>query len=63
MYYDKYESLTDFKIGVADKGPPQKRKGGGGYGYFKSLNAPSGQNRKTKIYKPVGGKGRKSFGK
>ncbi|XP_046967180.1 probable ATP-dependent RNA helicase pitchoune [Vanessa cardui] len=37
------------------KGPPQKRKGGGGFGYFKSLNAPGHKkNEKTKIYRQKG---------
>ncbi|XP_004930620.1 probable ATP-dependent RNA helicase pitchoune [Bombyx mori] len=45
------------ELKVANKGPPQKRKGGGGYGYFKSLNAPSDFKRKTdktKIYRQKG---------
>lgn len=47
------------ELKVASKGPMQKRKGGGGFGYFKSLNAPNGQkNRddKTKIYRQKGNK-------
>ncbi|KAJ0177836.1 hypothetical protein K1T71_006709 [Dendrolimus kikuchii] len=45
------------ELKVASKGPPQKRKGGGGYGYFKSLNAPNNQKKKaekTKIYRQKG---------
>ncbi|XP_028170646.1 probable ATP-dependent RNA helicase pitchoune [Ostrinia nubilalis] len=46
------------ELKVTNKGPPTKRKGGGGYGYFKSLNAPGGlkkANEKTKIYRQKGG--------
>ncbi|KAG6441249.1 probable ATP-dependent RNA helicase pitchoune [Manduca sexta] len=45
------------ELKVANKGPPQKRKGGGGYGYFKSLNAPANSQKKTektKIYRQKG---------
>ncbi|KAJ8724397.1 hypothetical protein PYW08_015871 [Mythimna loreyi] len=45
------------ELKVASKGPPQKRKGGGGYGYFKSLNAPTNfkqKAEKTKIYRQKG---------
>ncbi|XP_049871290.1 probable ATP-dependent RNA helicase pitchoune [Pectinophora gossypiella] len=44
------------ELKVASKGPPTKRKGGGGYGYFKSLNDPGNQKRaeKTKIYRQKG---------
>lgn len=45
------------ELKVTNKGPPQKRKGGGGYGYFKSLNAPTNQKKKaekTKIYRQKG---------
>ncbi|XP_048477511.1 probable ATP-dependent RNA helicase pitchoune [Plutella xylostella] len=48
------------ELRVANKGPPQKRKGGGGYGYFKSLNAPAGlkkKENKTKVYRQKGQKG------
>ncbi|CAB3235761.1 unnamed protein product [Arctia plantaginis] len=51
------------ELKVANKGPPQKRKGGGGYGYYKSLNAPSNfKNKadKTKIYRQKGNN-KKSF--
>ncbi|XP_063543030.1 probable ATP-dependent RNA helicase pitchoune isoform X1 [Cydia strobilella] len=46
------------ELKVEKKGPPTKRKGGGGYGYFKSLNAPTSQKNKaekTKIYRQTGG--------
>lgn len=46
------------ELKVANKGPPTKRKGGGGYGYFKSLNAPGSfkqKAEKTKIYRQKGG--------
>ncbi|KAL0832148.1 hypothetical protein ABMA28_001611 [Loxostege sticticalis] len=46
------------ELKVANKGPPTKRKGGGGYGYFKSLNAPASNQHKmnkTKIYREKGG--------
>ncbi|XP_059053651.1 probable ATP-dependent RNA helicase pitchoune [Achroia grisella] len=46
------------ELKVANKGPPSKRKGGGGYGYFKSLNAPNNHKKKaekTKIYRQKGG--------
>ncbi|XP_047999355.1 probable ATP-dependent RNA helicase pitchoune [Leguminivora glycinivorella] len=46
------------ELKVEKKGPPTKRKGGGGYGYFKSLNAPMSQKNKaekTKIYRQKGG--------
>ncbi|PZC75254.1 hypothetical protein B5X24_HaOG206516 [Helicoverpa armigera] len=52
------------ELKVANKGPPQKRKGGGGYGYFKSLNAPTNfkqKAEKTKIYRQKGNN-RKSVG-
>lgn len=43
------------ELKVANKGPPQKRKGGGGFGYFKSLNAPDKKRSdKTKIYRQKG---------
>ncbi|KOB73007.1 Pitchoune [Operophtera brumata] len=45
------------ELKVASKGPTQKRKGGGGFGYFKSLNAPQSQKNKaekTKIYRQKG---------
>ena len=45
------------ELKVANKGPPQKRKGGGGYGYFKSLNAPNNfkqKAEKTKMYRQKG---------
>ncbi|XP_026731876.1 probable ATP-dependent RNA helicase pitchoune [Trichoplusia ni] len=45
------------ELKVASKGPPQKRKGGGGYGYFKSLNAPNNfkqKAEKTKMYRQKG---------
>ncbi|XP_045767749.1 probable ATP-dependent RNA helicase pitchoune [Maniola jurtina] len=43
------------ELKVANKGPPQKRKGGGGFGYFKSLNAPHHKkNEKTKVYRQKG---------
>ncbi|XP_045496615.1 probable ATP-dependent RNA helicase pitchoune [Colias croceus] len=43
------------ELKVTSKGPTQKRKGGGGFGYFKSLNNP-GQKKdaKTKIYRQKG---------
>ncbi|CAH0399192.1 unnamed protein product [Chilo suppressalis] len=46
------------ELKVANKGPPTKRKGGGGYGYFKSLNAPTSHKNKaekTKMYRQKGG--------
>lgn len=46
------------ELKVANKGPPTKRKGGGGYGYFKSLNAPGSfkqKTEKTKMYRQKGG--------
>ncbi|XP_053605275.1 probable ATP-dependent RNA helicase pitchoune [Plodia interpunctella] len=46
------------ELKVANKGPPSKRKGGGGYGYFKALNAPvnhKNKAEKTKIYRQKGG--------
>lgn len=49
------------ELKVANKGPPTKRKGGGGYGYFKSLNAPTSHKKKaekTKIYRQKGGTNR-----
>ncbi|XP_072950063.1 probable ATP-dependent RNA helicase pitchoune [Epargyreus clarus] len=43
------------ELKVANKGPPQKRKGGGGFGYFKTLNAPDKKRSdKTKIYRQKG---------
>ncbi|CAH2261070.1 probable ATP-dependent RNA helicase pitchoune [Pararge aegeria] len=43
------------ELKVANKGPPQKRKGGGGFGYFKTLNAPHHKkNEKTKVYRQKG---------
>lgn len=36
-------------------GPTNKRKGGGGFGYFKSLNVPAHKKaEKTKIYRQKG---------
>lgn len=49
------------ELRVANKGPPTKRKGGGGYGYFKSLNAPAGANKraeKTKVFRQKGSGGK-----
>ncbi|XP_026759628.2 probable ATP-dependent RNA helicase pitchoune [Galleria mellonella] len=45
------------ELKVTNKGPPSKRKGGGGYGYFKTLNAPNNHKKteKTKIYRQKGG--------
>ncbi|XP_013192385.1 probable ATP-dependent RNA helicase pitchoune isoform X1 [Amyelois transitella] len=46
------------ELKITNKGPPSKRKGGGGYGYFNSLNAPASQRnkaQKTKIYRQKGG--------
>lgn len=45
------------ELKVTSKGPTQKRKGGGGFGYFKSLNAPQShknKTEKTKIYRQKG---------
>ncbi|XP_023952985.2 probable ATP-dependent RNA helicase pitchoune [Bicyclus anynana] len=43
------------ELKVANKGPPQKRKGGGGFGYFKTLNAPHHKKaEKTKVYRQKG---------
>ncbi|XP_034828745.1 probable ATP-dependent RNA helicase pitchoune isoform X1 [Maniola hyperantus] len=42
------------ELKIANKGPPQKRKGGGGFGYFKSLNAHHKKNEKTKVYRQKG---------
>ncbi|CAH3985023.1 unnamed protein product [Pieris brassicae] len=44
------------ELKVAPKsGPTHKRKGGGGFGYFKSLNAPAHKkDEKTKIYRQKG---------
>lgn len=43
------------ELKVTSKGPPQKRKGGGGYGYFKNLNTPNKRStEKTKIYRQKG---------
>ncbi|VVD02827.1 unnamed protein product [Leptidea sinapis] len=42
------------ELKVAPKGPMQKRKGGGGFGYFKSLNAPNKRVEKTKVYRQKG---------
>lgn len=50
------------ELKVANKGPPQKRKGGGGYGYFKTLNGPSNdahKAQKTKMYRQKGGNNKK----
>ncbi|XP_032515784.2 probable ATP-dependent RNA helicase pitchoune [Danaus plexippus] len=43
------------ELKVTSKGPTQKRKGGGGFGYFKTLNAPQHKKaEKTKIYRQKG---------
>ncbi|CAG9787191.1 unnamed protein product [Diatraea saccharalis] len=52
------------ELKVANKGPPTKRKGGGGYGYFNSLNAPTSHKNKagkTKIYRQKGGNKKKTI--
>lgn len=43
------------ELKVTSKGPIQKRKGGGGFGYFKTLNKPQHKkDEKTKIYRQKG---------
>lgn len=43
------------ELKVTSKGPVQKRKGGGGFGYFKTLNKPQHKkDEKTKIYRQKG---------
>ncbi|KAJ2937774.1 hypothetical protein O0L34_g17903 [Tuta absoluta] len=52
------------ELKMEKKAPPSKRKGGGGYGYFKALNDPGNQKKaqKTKIYRQKGNNGnKKSF--
>ncbi|KAI5644548.1 DEAD/DEAH box helicase domain-containing protein [Phthorimaea operculella] len=50
------------ELKMEKKAPPSKRKGGGGYGYFKALNDPGNQKKaqKTKIYRQKGNN-KKSF--
>ncbi|KAJ2938994.1 hypothetical protein O0L34_g18972 [Tuta absoluta] len=52
------------ELKMEKKAPPSKRKGGGGYGYFKALNDPGNQKKaqKTKIYRQKGNNSnKKSF--
>ncbi|CAH2085453.1 unnamed protein product [Euphydryas editha] len=43
------------ELKVTSKGPTHKRKGGGGFGYFKTLNTPNHKKaEKTKIYRQKG---------
>ncbi|XP_068621668.1 probable ATP-dependent RNA helicase pitchoune isoform X2 [Battus philenor] len=42
------------ELKVTPKGPMQKKRGGGGFGYFKSLNAGQKRTDKTKIYRQKG---------
>ncbi|XP_041989039.1 ATP-dependent RNA helicase DDX18-like [Aricia agestis] len=43
------------ELKVTHKGPTQKRKGGGGFGYFKTLNKNNNKNtEKTKIFRQKG---------
>lgn len=39
---------------VTPKGPTQKKRGGGGFGYFKTLNSEHKKAGKTKIYRQKG---------
>ncbi|XP_014218494.1 probable ATP-dependent RNA helicase pitchoune [Copidosoma floridanum] len=48
---------VDLKVGVGKDSRPRKRLGGGGYGYFKNLNAESGavkRVQRTKTFRQVG---------
>nr|BAM18321.1 pitchoune [Papilio xuthus] len=42
------------ELKVTPKGPMQKKRGGGGFGYFKTLNKEQKRTTKTKIYRQKG---------
>lgn len=42
------------ELKVTPKGPMQKKRGGGGFGYFKTLNKEQKKTTKTKIYRQKG---------
>ncbi|XP_034940889.1 probable ATP-dependent RNA helicase pitchoune [Chelonus insularis] len=46
---------VDLKVGVSRESRPRKRLGGGGYGYFKSMNNPSAgkQIQKSKTFRHI----------
>ncbi|XP_045535134.1 probable ATP-dependent RNA helicase pitchoune isoform X2 [Papilio machaon] len=46
------------ELKVAPKGPMQKKRGGGGFGYFKTLNKEQKRTTKTKIYRQKGNNNR-----
>ncbi|XP_015590062.1 probable ATP-dependent RNA helicase pitchoune [Cephus cinctus] len=51
---------VDLKVGVSKDSRPRKRLGGGGYGYFKSMNNSSGgrQIERSKTFRQVGKRGK-----
>ncbi|KPJ19452.1 putative ATP-dependent RNA helicase pitchoune [Papilio machaon] len=46
------------ELKVTPKGPMQKKRGGGGFGYFKTLNKEQKRTTKTKIYRQKGNNNR-----
>ncbi|XP_044728338.1 probable ATP-dependent RNA helicase pitchoune isoform X2 [Chrysoperla carnea] len=55
---------VDLKVGFKKNDRPRKRTGGGGYGYYKNLNAPAGGKKeveKAKFFRQPKNKGNRQF--